>query len=103
MGRRTDVVLLIAGIVYVVEYKIGSAVHERYAIDQVTDYALDLKNFHESSHCKYVVPILVSTKAKKQFGHIEWSTDHISRALLSNGDDQLRLRNTRVVLFEERA
>src|SRR5215472_15206887 len=70
--RRIDVVLLIGGIVYVVEYKIGAEVHERYAIDQVTDYALDLKNFHEASHCKYVVPILVSTKAKRQFGRINW-------------------------------
>jgi hypothetical protein len=66
MGKRTDVVLIIRGIVYVIEYKIGAEAHETHAIDQVTDYALDLKNFHEGSHCKYVVPILVSTRSPSE-------------------------------------
>ena len=28
------------------------------------DYALDLKNFHESSHEQLIAPILIATKAK---------------------------------------
>ena len=35
-----------------------------HAIDQVWDYALDLKNFHETSHDKYIAPILIATEAK---------------------------------------
>jgi hypothetical protein len=35
-----------------------------HAIDQVWDYALDLKNFHETSHDKCIAPVLISTEAK---------------------------------------
>ena len=50
MGRRIDVVLLIDPVVFVVEFKVGEKCFDRAAIDQVWDYALDLKNFHEASH-----------------------------------------------------
>src|SRR5690606_38216400 len=35
-------------------------------IDQVYDYALDLKNFHHTSHQEYIVPILIATHASEQ-------------------------------------
>jgi hypothetical protein len=63
MGRRIDVVLLIAGVVFVVEFKIGASTFDGAAIDQVWDYALDLKNFHEASHQLTIVPLLVATDA----------------------------------------
>ncbi len=50
MGRRIDAVLLIGSIVFVVEFKVGEATFDRAAVDQVWDYALDLKNFHAASH-----------------------------------------------------
>ena len=63
MGRRIDVVLLIGPVVFVVEFKIGSAVFDRTAIEQVWDYALDLKNFHLASHQAPIAPILVASEA----------------------------------------
>lgn len=33
-------------------------------MDQVCDYALDLKNFHDSSHEQFIAPILIATNAK---------------------------------------
>ena len=63
MGRRIDAVLLTNCIVFVVEFKVGDTVFERAAIDQVWDYALDLKNFHEASHSAPIIPILVATGA----------------------------------------
>jgi hypothetical protein len=63
MGRRIDVVLLIGPTVFVVEFKVGDTVPDRAAVDQVWDYALDLKNFHEASHPAPIVPILVTTGA----------------------------------------
>jgi hypothetical protein len=63
MGRRIDAVLLIGPVVFVVEFKVGATRFERASIDQVWDYALDLKNFHEGSHVAAVVPILVATEA----------------------------------------
>ena len=50
MGRRIDVVLLIGPRSFVVEFKVGRTDFDRAAIEQVWDYALDLKNFHEASH-----------------------------------------------------
>src|SRR5881397_1531171 len=64
MGRRVDVVLLIGAVVFVVEFKVGSSDFERSAIEQVWDYALDLKNFHEASHHQPIAPFLLATGAR---------------------------------------
>jgi hypothetical protein len=87
MGMRVDVLLLVRGIIFVIEYKIGAKNHDGHAVDQVTDYALDLKNFHEGSHDRYVVPILVSTKADRQKIQVQWFRDRVAIPLLSNGSD----------------
>ncbi len=63
MGRRIDVVLLIGPAVFVLEFKVGEREFSAYGTDQVWDYALDLKNFHDSSHNKYIVPVLIATEA----------------------------------------
>src|ERR1035437_7655625 len=64
MGRRIDAVLLIGSVIFVVEFKVGEKEFERAAIEQVWDYALDLKNFHEASHNALLVPILIATNSK---------------------------------------
>ncbi len=63
MGRRIDAVLLIGPIVFVIEFKVGEGTFEHAAADQVWDYGLDLKNFHETSHSVSIVPILIATGA----------------------------------------
>jgi hypothetical protein len=64
MGRRIDVVVISGPAVFVIEFKVGSADFDRAAIDQVWDYALDVKNFHEASHDVSIIPILIPTAAK---------------------------------------
>ena len=63
MGRRIDAVVLIGAVVFVLEFKVGEKDFPLHALDQVVDYALDLKNFHEPSHQCFVVPILIATRA----------------------------------------
>ena len=63
MGSRIDAVLLIGPVVFVIEFKVGASEFDRPAVEQVWDYALDLKNFHEASHTAPIVPILVATEA----------------------------------------
>jgi hypothetical protein len=63
MGLRADAVLLSASGVHVLEFKIGASTFTRQDLEQVWDYALDLKNFHETSHDQTIVPILVATRA----------------------------------------
>ena len=64
MGQRIDAVLLIGSVIFVLEFKVGEKIFTPYAFDQVWDYALDLKNFHETSHEQFIVPILIATKAQ---------------------------------------
>jgi hypothetical protein len=63
MGRRIDVVLLSGAVVFAIEFKVGGSTFDRSAVEQVWDYALDLKNFHKASHDVPIVPILVITEA----------------------------------------
>lgn len=66
MGRRIDVVLISGSVIFVLEFKVGEESFLRSAIDQVWDYALDLKNFHEASHHATIVPMLVATKVHER-------------------------------------
>ena len=70
MGRRIDVVLIIKNVIFVLEFKVGEKDFLQYSIDQVWDYALDLKNFHETSHKHLIAPILIATESKKAFSII---------------------------------
>jgi hypothetical protein len=63
MGKRVDILLVIKNIIFIIEFKVGSDEYDNASITQVTDYALDIKNFHEGTHDKVVCPILVSTDA----------------------------------------
>ena len=64
MGKRIDVVVITGSTIFVLEFKVGENEFPSYAIDQVWDYALDLKNFHETSHEHFIAPVLIATKAK---------------------------------------
>lgn len=64
IGSRIDAVLLSGPAIFVIEFKVGEKSFNRAAINQVWDYALDLKNFHKGSHAAVVIPILVATEAR---------------------------------------
>lgn len=63
LGRRVDVILLIDHVLFVVEFKVGETRYTISALDQVWDYALDLKNFHDASHDLCIAPMLIATSA----------------------------------------
>ncbi len=62
LGKRIDVVLLLRGIIFCLEFKVGQKDALQSDVEQVMDYALDLKNFHRYSHDRIIVPILIPTK-----------------------------------------
>lgn len=64
MGRRIDAVVIVGAILFIIEFKIGQSEVNRADLDQVCDYGLDLKNFHEPSHICYLVPILIPSNLK---------------------------------------
>jgi hypothetical protein len=63
LGRRIDAVLVLRHVVFVVEFKVGARAFLAQDLDQVVDYALDLKHFHESSLAVAMAPVLVATAA----------------------------------------
>ena len=70
MGRRIDVVLIIKNVIFVVEFKVGEKDFYQSAVDQVWDYGLDLKNFHETSHEHLIAPVLVCTDSKSLYSFV---------------------------------
>lgn len=64
MGRRADVIILIDGVVFVLEFKTANQKFSREAMVQVWDYAIDLKNFQKGSRNRVLLPILVVPNEK---------------------------------------
>ena len=63
MGKRVDVVILHKNIVFLLEFKCGDHEYRASSVDQVYNYALDLRNFQKESHNKLIANIIVSTNA----------------------------------------
>lgn len=84
IGERIDVIITISGILYVIEFKTGEKHYSKYVIDQVVDYALDLKYFHQESHHKIIVPLVVCSDAPSVPYQLISDDDHIYRPILCN-------------------
>ena len=63
MGKRVDNIVIINNVAFIIEFKVGDGGYEKHAIEQVIDYTIDLKNFHEGSHDIKLIPVLVATNA----------------------------------------
>lgn len=87
MGKRIDVLLVAGGVVFVLEFKVGERTHSADGINQVWDYALDLKNFHSTSHHATIAPILIATKAPSGPVSFELAPDGVGRPLKTNATD----------------
>ncbi|MHC4961636.1 MAG: DUF2075 domain-containing protein, partial [Planctomycetota bacterium] len=62
-----------------------------YALDQALDYALDLKNFHEQSHTKKIIPILISTHATEHINVLQPFEDSVFEPLRANKNNLTRI------------
>lgn len=84
MGKRADVVLIVDGTVFVLEFKVGARSFERSDIEQVHDYALDLKNFHKGSHDLPIVPVVLATEASVAgLPEVQFESDGIAAPVLA--------------------
>jgi DUF2075 family protein len=104
MGKRVDVIAVINNVVFVIEFKVGEDKFLSYEIEQVWDYALDLKNFHKPSHTAVLAPILVATEAKKSFIEISTTShnDNLILPIKTNMHDlALAIKNT-LSFFKEK-
>ena len=87
MGKRIDIVLLYQGIVFALEFKVGEKNYPNPALEQSLDYAVDLKNFHEQSHSRAIVPIVIATEAVDNDLAIQSYPDHVFYPIKSNQDN----------------
>jgi hypothetical protein len=93
MGKRIDCVVIYGAVVFAIEFKVGASTFDRHAIDQVMDYALDLKNFHEQSHHRTIVPILICTKAEDaQVEYLPYE-DRVAKPICTNGNSLAAIIN----------
>ena len=85
IGKRADVVLVLHNKIIILEFKVGAILFDRGGIEQVHDYALDLKNFHSGGHDALIVPVLVATLAPEiPPQRLVWERDNVSEPLLAN-------------------
>ncbi len=89
MGRRIDVIAIIRNVIFVLEFKAGESQYLATYLDQVLDYCLDLKNFHQTSHRPLLAPILIATGAKKSAYSIEFTphNDNLLFPIKTNGNN----------------
>lgn len=83
-NKRIDAVILAEDVILVLEFKA-----KEFSINsqlQVEDYALDLRDFHEESRNRIIIPILVSTTAikKTNFNRTGKDSDLVRSIIVTN-------------------
>ena len=86
MGKRVDNIVILEDKIFLLEFKIGSEQYDKHAIDQVIDYALDLRNFHEGSHYANLIPVLIAEKAPIFENNFQ-RAENLEQAILLNAQN----------------
>jgi len=86
MGKRVDNILILNNFIFVIEFKVGDNHYTKDAQYQTIDYCLDLLNFHEGSHDKTIIPILVATKAPNETNNFQ-NAMRLDNCILCNADN----------------
>jgi len=87
IGHRIDVVCIIRGIIVLLEFKVGDSEYKKSTDDQVMDYALDLKYFHEMSAGRYIIPISIPTEAPTENNSLHIMDDKVATVLRCNKEN----------------
>lgn len=84
MGSIIDNVILIDGLVFIIEFKVGEEEYRKEHIDQLDNYIKILKNFHYESRNKILIPILVATEAADYENILEEDEENIFKIIKAN-------------------
>ena len=103
LGKRIDVVLLINGIIFCLEFKVGENIVHEENVDQVLDYALDLRNFHKLSQERIIVPILIPTNYKSKTTDIKISAydDRIINPIICGKNNLSEIINSILIKYPD--
>ena len=91
VGGRIDNVVLIDDTIFVLEFKVGTEAYTGSAATQARTYAIDLANFHEESHNKTIVPILIATDASDCELQINKYKNNVYDVIYTNGNNLTRI------------
>jgi hypothetical protein len=99
MGRRADAVLIYQDILFVLEFKVGAQDYRAQDLRQAHGYAIDLHHFHEGSHDKIIVPILIATDAKSIAVSLSSMVDNVYAPILANKSNlhEVLIQCTRII------
>ena len=100
MGKRVDNIIIIDNCIFIVEFKIGSIVYDAYAKEQAFNYGLDMNNFHEGSHKKLIIPILVADNAPTFHNSYHKSYDNLYDTIIANAESLSQVILDALLLFE---
>ena len=87
LGKRPDVLLLIQGVVFVLEFKVGEKSASKSQKNQALGYAEALKYFHSMSRERVIIPILVATESKSKELHLNLKDNKISDLVVCNSNN----------------
>jgi hypothetical protein len=93
MGKRADAILVFKHIIFVLEFKIGELEFKSTDCAQVEGYALDLSNFHETSHSQKIVPILIASNAKDSSNNVTSNASAVLPTLKTNAKNLCSIIN----------
>ncbi len=86
--KRLDAVLLATDVIFCIEFKTEDKAHSSQPQRQAEDYALDLRDFHEASRDRYIVPVVVVPKAlPAKDSSVQISSDAVRDVRLANASD----------------
>ncbi|MBY0444840.1 MAG: DUF2075 domain-containing protein, partial [Burkholderiales bacterium] len=89
MGRRVDVALIHQNILFLIEFKVGAKSYSAQDLRQAHGYAIDLHHFHEGSHDKIIIPILLATEAPATHLNLHSPIEGVYEPLCCNKDNLL--------------
>lgn len=94
LGKRPDVILLIQGIVFVLEFKIGEKSASKSQKNQALGYVEALKNYHYRSWKRVIIPILVATQSKAKALSLSINDSKIASLVVCNSNNLLSTINS---------
>ena len=83
LGKRLDALLVAPGVVAVIEFKIGASSYDPASRVQTERYAQSLRDFHQASQRRLIVPILCAEKAAAR-PLLVTAFDQVAELLLTN-------------------
>ncbi len=90
--KRIDAVVLAADLILCLEFKTEEREHPAKARQQAEDYALDLRDFHEESRGRRIVPVAISLRANASpLPASASAADLVRPSLATNGGELSRV------------